>query len=740
MPTAPATLDSIFKTQVAPGPAGAQQPMNPATSKTLGDIFGSSNDGPAGQATTKSFLNSTFNAPPPQPLAPGSGPDGILGDTPQAAAARKATALHNTPAGKAVIAGTEDVASGVAKQGSKIIQGMKDQQQESFNAIGEDVKSGAEDIRTAGKNLGEGDLGGAIKNTGKAVVQAGLGTASDAISYFFAPLTSIVKNTVSTVAGANPDAPGISDLKPAQYIATGPVGDAVQAVQDRFQKAVEAHPVLAKALSDAFNVVTTAAGGAEAPEALDTLGTGISKDASTLSSAIEKTKSAVSNFNLSDEELKTLGYKTVKDAAPGTMPEPIDPQIKATVDKRVQTLQGISKNNGPIGRIVADARGRGVDVENAVANTDLLQGSVDETGTINTTQKGGAVEQFNDFMGKYETAVTDGLAKEGKTVPFEDVEAALKKGIEDSHVAGGAKARMAAHVESEIAGLALDKNPDGTISLSKLQDAKISSTRGVDYTKPETKINAKMSADVYRTMIEENSSLPVKDINKELSSYYKIADYLEALNGKKVQGGKLGVYFAKTVGAIAGSHFGPLGSIIGAELAGKIKGSAMESTFGGLINQEMKPSKLLETTVQENNRGDLKTTQSTKTMNSNNSSIPDKPIIKAPKSQTIGERQAGKISTKKGMVNPGQIVSDIKAGVERVSKAFTNDVAPKIYKELRNYKTFEPLTINGNPNMGTVSTELRIEELQNAARKGVLTTDELKEAQKLLKSVGIKIS
>ncbi len=92
------------------------------------------------------------------------------------------------------------------------------------------------------------------------------------------------------------------------------------------------------------------------------------------------------------------------------------------------------------------------------------------------------------------------------------------------------------------------------------------------------------------------------------------------------------------------------------------------------------------------------------------------------------------------MVNPGQIVSDIKAGVERVSKAFTNDVAPKIYKELRNYKTFEPLTINGNPNMGTVSTELRIEELQNAARKGVLTTDELKEAQKLLKSVGIKIS
>jgi hypothetical protein len=47
------------------------------------------------------------------------------------------------------------------------------------------------------------------------------------------------------------------------------------------------------------------------------------------------------------------------------------------------------------------------------------------------------------------------------------------------------------------------------------------------------------------------------------------------LNGKKVEGGRLGKYFASTIGAIVGSHFGPLAAVVGAELGSRAKGAQM---------------------------------------------------------------------------------------------------------------------------------------------------------------------
>jgi len=279
------------------------------------------------------------------------------------------------------------------------------------------------------------------------------------------------------------------------------------------------------------------------------------------------------------------------------------PATNPIVEQRINSLQQIENGSAPLRKIVANATQQGVDVKSLVSNTDLLQGSVDDTGTIMTKGPGEAVSQFNQFMSQYESAVSDGLAKEGKTIPLSDVQTAFDQALKNSRIAGSGKIALTNLFNNEIAGLKLDVDADGNISLSKLQDAKISTTNNIDYNNPSTKINAKTVASIYRTLIENNSDLDVAGMNAELAKFYKIGDYLEALDGKKVAGGKLGKYFAQTVGAMAGSHFGPLGTIIGAEIAGKIKGFNLSSTFGPEIGSGLEASGALKNLVQDNASG-----------------------------------------------------------------------------------------------------------------------------------------
>lgn len=291
--------------------------------------------------------------------------------------------------------------------------------------------------------------------------------------------------------------------------------------------------------------------------------------------------------------------KTAPEAEAEVAPK-LTPKAQNIVDNRTDALTQVERSNGPVRRVSNYAASKGVDVKGLVANTDLLHDSVDENGAIDTTSKGGALDQFREFMNQYESAVGDGLAREGKTMPLTEVEAAMKAQVDASHVAGAAKATLIRRVNSEVSGLELDADENGNIPLAKLQDAKISTTNTIDYTNPESKMNAKLIGNVYKNVIERNSNLPVGDVNAELGKYYTIQDYLESLNGKRVQGGRLGKYFAQTVGAIAGSHFGILGSIIGAELAGKIKGTMLSGTFGQEIGQGLEASDLLKSQAQQN--------------------------------------------------------------------------------------------------------------------------------------------
>lgn len=364
----------------------------------------------------------------------------------------------------------------------------------------------------------------------------------------------------------------------------------------------------------------------------------------------------------------------------------LSPEAQSTVDGRVKTLNNIELNSASPRRVSTAATSKGIDVKNLVSNTDLLQGTVDSGGKINTLEKGGAVDQFNQFMSKYESTVSDGLSKEGISIPMGKVQQAFNAMVNESGVAGASKTRLVNQIKDEISGLNLDANPNGSISLSKLQDAKISTNNGIDYTKPETKINAKAIANTYKTLIESNSKLPVKTINQELSKYYSIGDYLESLNGKTVKGGRLGKYFAQTVGAVAGSHFGPLGTIIGSELGGLVKGSVLENTFGSEIGQGLKASPALEGAVnannqaplqltapqtQENNLGNLNNAQTTNTMKSN-ASMPNSTTPVTPKSQGIIQSIKNTPNKQGGFIDFGKIAQSLDNAKRSIMLDFLN--------------------------------------------------------------------
>ena len=167
------------------------------------------------------------------------------------------------------------------------IAGTSQIQQQQAGAIGNDIQNAAQDINAGNDAFGKGDIGGGLANTGKALVQGGLGTASNALQYFLAPLTATIgtiSQNTANVAGNN---------KTLQGIATSPVADKITAAMQAVQAHIAQHPVLAKALVDAYTVGTAGVAGGEAPDALESVGNAVSDTADSVKGTINDTASAV---------------------------------------------------------------------------------------------------------------------------------------------------------------------------------------------------------------------------------------------------------------------------------------------------------------------------------------------------------------------------------------------------------------------------------------------------------------
>ncbi len=271
------------------------------------------------------------------------------------------------------------------------------------------------------------------------------------------------------------------------------------------------------------------------------------------------------------------------------------------IQKRTNTLQRLEDNNVRMRNYVSKQKDRGFDPKTDAYTTDLLVDSVDNTGTIRTKQEGGAVSRYTEAIKNDEGVVTQAIKREGRSVPLKDVEKRLIASVNNSGVKGASRTEAMSKVAREIEGYKMELDPTGQktvdeimMPVSDVHSAKIDKYANVNYLNENGRVD-KAIAKTLKKIVEENTaSVDVAALNEEMSKHYANIGYLEKLDGAKVEGGRLGKHFARTIGAIAGSHFGPLGTIAGAELAGGIKGADMSRTFGKTLGKDVPRSDLMK--------------------------------------------------------------------------------------------------------------------------------------------------
>jgi hypothetical protein len=252
----------------------------------------------------------------------------------------------------------------------------------------------------------------------------------------------------------------------------------------------------------------------------------------------------------------------------------------AAVADNTKGLLELEKANAPLRKFSEKSRSDGFDPIKDIASTDLLKGSVDKDGVLRTVGEGRAVEEYKGAMKEMEGVVRKNLEKEGASVKASELQKDAFAAIDDAGLQGAAKKRAQQEALADIEQFIIDSGSQD-IPLTLVHDAKVSRYSTLNYMNPESSIAGKALAKGYKEAVERASkSVEVKSLNKELRRHMVNLDFLEKLDGKRVAGGRLAKYFASTVGGMAGSHFGPLGTIVGADIGSRIMGRNLAGKFG----------------------------------------------------------------------------------------------------------------------------------------------------------------
>lgn len=259
-------------------------------------------------------------------------------------------------------------------------------------------------------------------------------------------------------------------------------------------------------------------------------------------------------------------------------------QREALIDQGIAgTKKEIEKFGkfGTVKKLLENARSKGEDPAQLLAQSGVLKGAVDDNGLLSTIGEGGAREKYyEEHVKPTEGVVRKNLEIEGNKVPIADIEKALNRAVNSSNLEGEALVNAQGKVKREIQGLALRADADGNVPLTKVHDAKVNKYETIDYLNPSSKKADKAIANAYKTVVEDNTkSINTKNINKELGRHLNVLKLIERLDNKRVEGGRLGKYVARGIGAVIGSKGGPIGSILGSELGGRIQGAIMARTF-----------------------------------------------------------------------------------------------------------------------------------------------------------------
>lgn len=221
--------------------------------------------------------------------------------------------------------------------------------------------------------------------------------------------------------------------------------------------------------------------------------------------------------------------------------------------------------------------------------------------------------------------------------PVSDVVSATEAKIRSNpKITPGNKIAIIQRLRAE--GAALEQQHPQGLSLTDLHDSKITYDFNSKYspvgdvaTNNAATMN-KALADSSRSLLESRAprEIPVKEFNAELQKQYQAADYLDAINGKKVPtsiGQRIAKTTSKVVGAAVGNSLGGgiLGGVGGYHIGGMIE-SLFENLPNPVKNQILNNLKVTNPAVFEQVQGFLTAPQ------------PDFPQLSAPSSIQMGPR------------------------------------------------------------------------------------------------------
>ncbi len=305
---------------------------------------------------------------------------------------------------------------------------------------------------------------------------------------------------------------------------------------------------------------------------------------------------------------------------------------------------------------------------------------------------------------------------------------------------------------------------------------------------------------VFKGAIEKKmGDAPVKALNEVIGQHLTAAEALAKLDNSVAKNGKIGKYFFRTIGAIAGSHAGPVGTILGAgsgELAGRVAQQipvgnpfraavlgklgkdtpAVVKQFAEYLSREeaAKASRLklteksgapmvtphtgYEPAAQKSFNQDKLPFDSSGKPNqekllleaplgspTNPRLMPgESPQINAPTNTSdninIDNTIPEKLNYGNVIPKTKEAVTDFaknpKAGLSMQDVTKSPDFYDKVATELTNYDTSIP-TVNGKPHLGNTDADFRLMQLQEKLNKTALSKVEIQEAYELLKDRGV---
>lgn len=258
-----------------------------------------------------------------------------------------------------------------------------------------------------------------------------------------------------------------------------------------------------------------------------------------------------------------------------------------TSEKRLAGLDQLERDNRQVRDTFNRFRERTYrDPSDILAHSSALNDAVDKNGTIDMTSP---MSELRSMIDQEDALISDYLKTEGTTIGGPNYVGALFDGLRDTELQLGDYLKLKKEIQNLADNVGQFTNINGKIDLWKVHKAKVDLGKriGKKWNDAEKDLVNKELYHIYMKTVEKyTKGIDVKQHNKGLSDAYELMKVFQVLNGKKVEGGRLGKHVSSTIGAVIGMSTGnPLVALAGAGAGRAIRGQQLKRAMGGKIKK-----------------------------------------------------------------------------------------------------------------------------------------------------------